>query len=180
MNLDESTQALESTPEARSRESKPKHVGRGGRRPGAGRKPDLAKRLLSGIKAITAAELLSKIDTEAVVNDLLKKGSRQLKWQVITVLWDRVYGKPKQDVSVSGGIVHAHTVYRNPILASLSLEELAQLDALTKKLAAPVQDGPHNQTQSESATNTIDIECESIETVQVPENAPNNETKHGV
>ena len=126
---------------------------------------------------MTAAELLSKIDTEAVVQDLLRKGSRQLKWQVITVLWDRVYGRPKQDVSVSGGIVHAHTVYRNPRLAALSPEELAQLDALTKKLVAPAQDAPHNQPQSASATNAIDIECESIETVQVPENAPNSETE---
>ena len=170
MNLEESTQAPESAPKEPPRESTPdstpKHKSKGGRRPGA-------KKLLSGIKAITAAELLSKIDTEAVVQDLLRKGSRQLKWQVITVLWDRVYGRPKQDVSVSGGIVHAHTVYRNPRLAALSPEELAQLDALTKKLVAP-QDAPHNQAQSASETNAIDVECESIETIQVPESAPNS------
>jgi hypothetical protein len=36
-----------------------------------------------------------------------------------------VYGKPKQDVSVSGGIVHAHT--RDPFLVSLPKESLEAL-----------------------------------------------------
>ena len=155
MNLGGATQTQETIPKTHFPESKPK---RGGRRPGAGRKPNLAKRLLSGIKPTTAADILSRIGTAAVVNDLLKNGSRQLKWQVITVLWDRVYGKPKQDVSVSGGLVHAHTVYRNPVLASLSPEELAQLDALTKKLVAPAQNTSHNQIESDAA-----IESEGAE-----------------
>lgn len=34
-------------------------------------------------------------------------------------------GKPKQDVSVSGGLIHAHT--RDPFLASLPKEALEQL-----------------------------------------------------
>jgi len=117
MQVEEGNRAVKAPqPEHRtaSVESKPKH---GGHRPGAGRKPNLAKRLLGGANRATAADVLAKIDVEAVVNDLLKNGSRQLKWQVITVLWDRVYGKPKQDVSVTGGIIHAHT--RDPFLASL-------------------------------------------------------------
>jgi hypothetical protein len=32
--------------------------------------------LLSGVKAKTAADILAKIDTEALVDDLLKHGSR--------------------------------------------------------------------------------------------------------
>ena len=47
-------------------------------------------------------------------------------------------GKPKLAVNVSGGIVHGHTVYRNPVLAALWEEELTQLDAITQKLAVPV------------------------------------------
>jgi hypothetical protein len=55
---------------------------------------------------------------------------------------------------VSGGILHAHAVYRDPRLAGLSQEELQALDNLTKKLlpesdAAP--DGPHNQIESKPA-----------------------------
>jgi hypothetical protein len=57
-------------------ESKESKQSRGGKRPGAGRKPNLAKRLLSGVKAKTAADILAKIDTEALVDDLLKHGSR--------------------------------------------------------------------------------------------------------
>jgi hypothetical protein len=109
-------------PQSDSNESK---RSRGGKRPGAGRKPNIAKRLLSGVKARTAGDILATIDTQAIVDDLLKNGSRQLKWQVLTALWERVYGKPKQDVSVSGGIVHAHT--RDPFLASLPKETLEAL-----------------------------------------------------
>ena len=34
-------------------------------------------------------------------------------------------GKPKQDLSVTGGIVHAHT--RDPLLASLPKEALEEM-----------------------------------------------------
>jgi len=94
-------------PQADSGESKPK---RGGKRPGAGRKPNIAKRLLSGVKPMTAAEALEGIDVQAIVHDLLKNGSRPVKLQTLTVLWDRVFGKPKQDVSVSGGLLHTQGI----------------------------------------------------------------------
>jgi hypothetical protein len=64
-------------------------TGRGGRRPGAGRKPNYLKHL--GIKPITAAEILA---------------------------------------------------HRHPQSASLSLEELEVLHALTTKLAVPLPDAP--------------------------------------
>jgi hypothetical protein len=80
----------------------------------------MAKRLLSGVKPVTAAEALDGIDVQAIVHDLLKNGSRPVKLQTLTVLWDRIFGKPKQDVSVSGGLLHAHT--RDPFLASLPKE----------------------------------------------------------
>ena len=76
--------------QADSNESKRK---RGGKRPGAGRKPNYAKRLLSGVKPLTAAEALEGIDVKAVVHDLLKHGSRPVKLQTLTVLWDRIYGR---------------------------------------------------------------------------------------
>jgi hypothetical protein len=140
-------------PEVQSDESKPK---RGGKRQGAGRKPNIARRLLSGVKPVTAAEALDGIDVQAIVHDLLKNGSRPVKLQTLTVLWDRIFGKPKQDVSVSGGLVHAHT--RDPLLASLPKEALEALarsydEVLAKHALAAPQDGPHNQTKSDAATN---------------------------
>src|SRR5215470_7580353 len=131
-----------------SNESKPK---RGGKRPGAGRKPNLAKRLLSGVKPLTAAEALEGIDVKAVIHDLLKHGSRPVKLQTLTVLWDRIYGKPKQDVAVSGGLLHAHA--RDPLLVALPKEALEALarhyDDVLAKYVLPAtdaqQDGPGNQ-----------------------------------
>jgi hypothetical protein len=149
-----SSDAPENPPNSKSEESK---KSRGGKRPGAGRKPNIAKRLLSGVKPITAAEALAGVDVQEIVHDLLKNGSRPVKLQTLTVLWDRIFGKPKQDVSVSGGLVHAHT--RDPFLASLPKEALEALarsyDEVLAKYAMPVvgasQDGPHNQIESKPA-----------------------------
>jgi hypothetical protein len=66
-------------PETQSEESKPR---RGGKRPGAGRKPNIARRLLSGVKPMTAAEALSGIDVQAIVHDLLKNGRGQLNCRI--------------------------------------------------------------------------------------------------
>jgi len=45
---------------------------------------------------------------------------------------DRRDGKAKQAVEVSGGLLHAHTIYHDLKLAALSQEELHALDALIK------------------------------------------------
>ena len=90
----------------------------------------------------------------AVVHDLLKNGSRSVKLQTISMLWDRIYGKPKQDVSLSGSL---QTVPRNPILASLpkeALEEMARAwDGLVAKHGLPeaLQDSSQNQPESKPA-----------------------------
>ena len=52
-------------PQADSGESKPSK--RGGKRPGAGRKPNLAKRLLKGFSRESIAEAVSGIDCGAVI-----------------------------------------------------------------------------------------------------------------
>jgi hypothetical protein len=72
-------------------------------------------------------------------------------------IFDRVMGKPKQDVSLTGGVIHAHV--RDPLLASLPKEALEALarsyDDVLAKYAKPVldvsQDGPHNQIESNRA-----------------------------
>ena len=64
---------------------------------------------------------------------------------------------------MSGGLVHAHT--RDPFLASLPKEALEALsrsyDEVLVKYATPAvdvaQDGPHNQKESNGATNVIDV-----------------------
>ena len=63
-------------------------------------------------------------------------------------------GKRKQDVSVSGGLVHAHT--RDPFLAGLpqeALEELARAydTILIKHVPNALPDGPQNQIESKTA-----------------------------
>jgi hypothetical protein len=153
-------------PRTQSEESKP---GRGGKRPGAGRKANIAKRLLGNVKPMTAAEALAGVDVQAIVHDLLKNGSRPVKLQTLTVLWDRVFGKPKQDVSVSGGLVHAHT--RDPFLASLPKEALESLarsyDEVLARYSMPVldpaQDGPHNQKESNRAIEAEIVASEASE-----------------
>ena len=118
---------------------------RGGRRPGAGRKPNYLKRL--GIKAITAAEILAHHDEPELWAGLLRHKSPDIRLRTLQYLVDRRDGKAKQAVALSGGLLHAHTVYRDPLLAGLSDEELKALNALSMKLALPSPDGPQNQTQ---------------------------------
>ncbi len=146
---------------------------RGGKRIGAGRKPNYLKRL--GIKAITAAEILAHVDEPELWQGLLTHKSPDVRLRTLQYLTDRRDGKPRQAVDVSGGILHAHTTYRNPQLAALSPEELTALDALTKKLALPAPDTPYNQTKSDAATNAIDVECEDVQAGQLPENGCNTE-----
>jgi len=140
--------------------------GRGGRRPGAGRKPNYLKRL--GIKAITAAEILAHFSEIDLWKALLTHKNPTIRLQTIQYLTDRRDGKPKQAVDISGGILHAHTVYRDPLLAALSDEELKSLDGLTRKLALPAANGSHNQIESkpafEEAEVLQDIPCAPIAT----------------
>ena len=159
--------APEIVPMAESNDSKESKPQRGGKRPGAGRKPNYAKRLLSGVKPVTAAEALEGVDVRAIVHDLLKNGSRPVKLQTLTVLWDRIYGKPKQEIGVSGGLLHAHT--RDPRLAAMPKEALEALakayDDVLVKYPLPAlnvaQDAPQNQIDSKPA---IEAEVVASET----------------
>jgi len=151
MQTEELKEAIEGPVTELQVDSKESKSNRDGKRPGAGRKPNLAKRLLSGVKPLTAAEALEGVDLRAIVHDLLKNGSRPVKLQTLTVLWDRIYGKPKQEMSVAGGLLHTHT--RDPRLTELSTEALEELarkyDDVLAKHTLPVleiaPDGPQNQ-----------------------------------
>jgi hypothetical protein len=135
---------------------------RGGKRPGAGRKPNYLKRL--GIKAITAAEILAHHDEPELWKGLLTHKSPDVRLRTLQYLTDRRDGKAKQAIEVKGGLVHAHTAYRDPKLAALSSEELLALDALTRKLALPAPNTLYNQIESNSAIEASDVDSEAKKT----------------
>lgn len=102
-------------------ESKQPKSGRGGKRPGAGRRPNSTK-LLRGVSKESLADAVANIDIAEVVSGLLRSKREVIRLQALTFLYHRMLGKPKQDVTVAGGIVHAHT--RDPLLASLPKKAL--------------------------------------------------------
>ena len=146
-----------------SEESKPI---RGGKRAGAGRKPNLAKRLAAQVTHATAGQILGSLDTEAMFRDIFKNGSRPLKLQAWIALNDRYFGKPKQDVGVSGGLTHAH-VWRPLADYNLTDEQLRVIAEVQKKMLPAVSnaspDAPQNQTESKPA---IEAEIVDSETAQ--------------
>jgi len=154
------TIAVSETLETEPQSTLPK--GRGGKRPGAGRKPNYLKRL--GIKAVTAAEILAHVDEVELWLGLLQ--DKNYKLQALQYLTDRRDGKAKQAVQVSGALLHAHTPYRDPKLAKLSQEELTALDALTRKLALPSPDASQNQTESNTAIEAVEMESEACDHAQ--------------
>jgi hypothetical protein len=158
----EAITAPENAPLVESVESKSK---RGGKRTGAGRKPNLAKLLLRGFSRDAIAQAVATVDVGAVITSLLKSKREKTKLETLIFVRDTLIGRPAQNVQLSGGVLHAHTVWRP--LASLSDEEVQLLDAITKKLTAPVSntapDAPQNQTESKPA-----IEAEVVESEAQP------------
>jgi hypothetical protein len=136
---------------------------RGGKRPGAGRKPNLAKRLLKGVTRDTIIAAVQDIDVGNVIIGLLKSKRELVRLQTLNFIFDRVQGKPKQDLSVSGGMLHVHA--RDPLLASLPKEGLEKLlrawDEVFSEYAPTVedtaQDGPQNQIESKPATQALSV-----------------------
>jgi hypothetical protein len=121
---------------------------RGGKRPGAGRKPNLAKMLLKGFSREAITEGAARVDVGAIIARLLRSKREKTVLETLAFVRDTTMGRPAQNVSLSGGVLHAHTVWRP--LSALNDEEIALLDKLTKKLSAPASDtspdAPQNQT----------------------------------
>jgi hypothetical protein len=155
-------------PQDDSKESEEPKSGRGGKRPGAGRKPNLVKVLLKGVSRNTILAAVENVDVGSIIIGLLRSKREQTPIEALHFIFDRVMGKPKQDLSVTGGVIHAHV--RDPLLASLPKEAMEALarsyDDVLAKYAKPVldvsQDGPPNQTESKPA-----IEAEVVES-EVP------------
>jgi len=124
MQTEELKEAIEGPVTELQADSKESKSNRGGRRPGAGRKPNPTK-LLRGVSRETLAVAVANIDIATVLAGLLRSKREIVRLQALKFVYDRMLGKPKQDVSVSGGLVHAHT--RDPFLASLPKEALEEL-----------------------------------------------------
>src|SRR5215469_12879547 len=100
----------------------------GGKRPGAGRKPNPVKILLKGTSRATLLQALEKVPAELVAAKITKllQSKREIIWlQTLNFIYDRILGKPKQDVSVSGAFVHAEV--RDPVLLGWPKEALTKL-----------------------------------------------------
>jgi hypothetical protein len=148
MQLEERQQAItqpEIVPQSESKDSRRSH---GGKRPGAGRKPKMAKLMFKGTSRATLQQALANVDPQLVsdsINKLLESKKEIIWLQTLNFIYDRMLGKAKQDVNVSGGFVHAHV--RDPHLALLPKEALESLarsyDEIVAKYA--LQDGPGNQ-----------------------------------
>ena len=154
--------ALENAPFSESVESKSK---RGGKRPGAGRKPNLAKRLLKGLSREAIHEAMATMDIGGVIIGLMKSKRERTRLETLVFVWDRMYGRPAQNVQLTGSMLHAHTIWRP--LETLTDDEVALLDKLTRKLSQPVLDASpnasQNQTESNTAGEVVDVESEAIE-----------------
>lgn len=147
-------------PEPQPGDSTPVKKQHGGKRPGAGRKPDLVKRMISRLSPATARDVLATVDVEKVIREIFQKGSLTLKQRTLADLWDRSYGRPAQALSVSGAVVHTH--WTPGKYSHLSDDEFAKLAELTAKALGPptsntAQDGRGFQDKS-----TVAIEAPAI------------------
>jgi hypothetical protein len=141
-----------------SNEQKPK---RGGKRPGAGRKPNPATIMLKGTSRTTLLQALENVDPQLVAAKITKllQSKREIIWlQTLNFIYDRMLGKPKQDVSVSGAFIHAEV--RDPVLLGWPKEALAKLAGRYDEAYREVmrefgldvaQDAHQNQTESKPA-----------------------------
>jgi len=82
----------------------PKKSKKGGKRPGAGRKPNPVKFLLKGTTRGTLLQAWERVPAELVAARITKflQSKREMIWlQTLNFIYDRILGKPKQDVNVS-------------------------------------------------------------------------------
>ena len=109
------------------------------------------KRLLKGVTRDTIIHAVENVDVQAVILGLLRSKKEIIRLQTLSFIFDRIQGKSKQDVSVSGGLVHAHV--RDPRLAALPQEALLELaraydQILVKHLPDAAPDSSQNQIES--------------------------------
>jgi hypothetical protein len=165
-----------------STESKPK---RGGKRPGAGRKPNPVKIAFRGTTRTTLLHALENVDPKLVGAKITKllQSKREIIWlQTLNFIYDRILGKPKQDVSVSGAFIHAEV--RDPVLLGWPTEALARLAGRYDEAYREVvrefgldaaQNAPENQERIKESNPVIEA---GIEAEDAPRNAQVRSLRH--
>jgi hypothetical protein len=77
-------------------------VGRGGRRPGAGRKPCTIKGMVKQLPKDSAELILAEIKANQKWLDLANSEDENIQLKVLMYLTDRAYGKAKQSMQATG------------------------------------------------------------------------------
>lgn len=145
----------------------------GGKRPGAGRKANPVKIMLKGTSRTTLLQALENVDPELVarkIEKLLQSKREVVQLQVLNFIYDRMLGKPKQDVSVSGAFIHAEV--RDPVLLGWPKEALAKLAGRYDEAYRDVMrefglDAPQNALGfQDKSTTAIEAEVVTSEAIQ--------------
>lgn len=95
---------IDSPEKSKPYQGKPK----GGRRPGAGRKPSTVKGVLKKLPCHSAALILAEINAHDKWLKLLESKDEKIVLETLKYLNDQAYGKAKQAVEHSGGISLEH------------------------------------------------------------------------
>jgi hypothetical protein len=107
MQTEEQKQATDGPEMSRQGDSDESKSKRGGKRAGAGRKPNLAKRLLKGFARDVIALAVQEVDVGAVIVSLLKSKRERTRLETLVFVRDTLHGRPAQNVQLSGSMLHA-------------------------------------------------------------------------
>jgi len=91
-------------------------AGRGGKRPGAGRKPSTIKGISKKLPRESAELILAEIKANSMWLVLAKSNDERIRLETLKYLTDRAYGKARQSIEASAernvGLVLIHSVPR--------------------------------------------------------------------
>jgi hypothetical protein len=100
-------------------------------------------------------------DVGTIIIGLLKDKRAIIRVQTLQFIFGRAYGRPKQDVSLSGGFVHIRDPF---LLAALPQEALLEMACTYDKILAKhrtedaSQDTPQNQIESDTTIEAVRME----------------------
>jgi hypothetical protein len=78
---------------------------RGGKRPGAGRKPSTIKGIAKKLPRETAEILLTEINANSKWVVLADSKDERIRLETLKYLTDRAYGKPRQSIEATAALV---------------------------------------------------------------------------
>ncbi|MFP5233919.1 MAG: hypothetical protein ACLGQX_15040 [Acidobacteriota bacterium] len=87
-------------------------AGKGGKRPGAGRKPSTIKGIAKRLPRESAEVLLAEINANSKWVTLANSDDERIQLETLKYLTDRAYGKARQAIEASGAVCADLTVRR--------------------------------------------------------------------